>query len=256
MNQSSKNFCFCTIALGAPYRAMASELANDLEKYSPGAKFYIYTDKPLDFKEHQNVVAFKHNQVGIQRCSNDRRLLIEKVLVDFPTAIHIDADTKILAPLPAEIDCPPGITGKNQELMTHIKKNRPHHLKTFEKVASKLDIPLEKTKWIGESLYIITRDNGKEKEFFKTWQLLATYVELKGMHGGDGNLMGLAAAKVGLSINKNKCWETMKENTKHLDASYYVKRSSWENFQRRLAYHYRLNKSRIEALKDFDFYYR
>lgn len=255
MNKSTKDFCFCTLALGAPYREMAKQLANNLNVYSAGSPFYIYTDKPSDFKEYQNVIAFKHKQVGIQHCYNDRRLLMERVLLDFPTAIHIDADTNILGILPSEIDFPPGITGINKDILNHIKKNSPQNLKIIEKLALKLNIPLEKAKWIGESLYMITKDNGKEKEFFKTWQLLATYMELNGIHGGDGNLMGLAAAKSGLNVNKNESWDMMKANTEHLDASHSVKRTSWENFQRRLAYHYRLNKTRIKALKDFDFYY-
>lgn len=256
MTKTQKNFCFCTLALGHQYRMMAQELAKDLEKYSPGTLIYIFTDNPINFKEQQNVVAFKHYQQGIQRCSNDRRLILKRVLLDFPIAIHIDADTKITGALPTQIDCSPGITGLNENLVTHLKKNRPQNWEIIKTIANKLEIPLDKAQWIGESLYIVARDGGKEEEFFRLWGLIASYVELKGMHGGDGNLMGLAACKIGWNVEANQTWQTINQLTQHFDASHSVKRNQWQQLQRRVSYHYRLNKWRLLALKDFDFYYR
>lgn len=256
MNPIEKDFCCCTIALGRRYRVMAKELAADLEKYAPGTPFVIFTDRPADFKEHANAIAYKHRQQGIQRCSNDRRLLIEKALSVFPSAIHIDADTRLLDRFPDRMEFSPGITGTHQNLIEHLQKYRPQNLEIIKTVASKLDIPLEGATWVGESLYIITRDGGKEKEFFRLWGNIARYVELKGMYGGDGNLMGLAAAKVGWTAHSSETWNALKDMTKHLDASHQKSSSSWENFQRRLAYHYRLNWTRLVALKDFNFYYR
>ena len=96
----------------------------------------------------------------------------------------------------------------------------------------------------------------KEKEFFHLWEKISRYVELNGMHGGDGNVMGLAAAKVGWTVNNSETWQGIQEITKHLDASHQRRASFWGDLQRRLAYHYRLNRTRLVALKDFDFYYR
>ena len=257
MNQPEKNFCFCTLALGSRYRQMAKELAKNLEQYSPGTLIYIYTDYPEDFSKQNNILAFKHKQIGIQRCSNDRRLVVEEVLSKFPIAIHIDADTKIIENLPDNLEFSPGIIGRHANLIDHVKKYRPQSLEIIQNVASKLNIPLEKANWIGESLYVVTRDEGREKEFFRMWKLIGSYLELKGMHGGDGNVMGLAAAKVGWTPERSASWETLNKLRKHLDASHGQKQiSSWDKFKRRVGYHYRLNKTRIEALKDFGFYYR
>jgi len=253
---SNKNVCFCTIATGKPYRQMTRDLAFDLQKFANGVSFYVYTDVPDDFRDLENVTAFKYHQTGIQSCFNDRRLVVQEALLNFPIAIHIDADTKILEDLTDNLNFPVGITGYSEDLLKHMKKNRPRELNTVETVAQKLEIPLEKSDWIGESLYVVTRDGGKEKEFIEYWGLIANYVELKGMHGGDGNLMGLAATKVGWKVNMTENWQQMRKKTVHTDASHSVKRSSWEQFQRRVAFHYRLNKARLFALKDFDFYYR
>lgn len=256
MTTSQKNFCFCTLALGKKYRIMAQDLAKDLEQYSPGTLIYIFSDKPQHFKEQKNVVNFRHHQQGTQRCSNDRRIILQRVLADFPIAIHIDADTRIKGDLPNIIDCSPGITGLSENLVSHITKNRPQSVNIIKSVATKLDIPLDEAQWIGESLYIVARDGGKEEEFFRLWGLIASYAELKGMHGGDGNLMGLAASKIGWKVTLNQSWQTLNQITEHLDASHSVKRSQWEQLQRRIGYHYRLNKQRLLALKDFNFYYR
>lgn len=253
---SKKDVCFCTIAAGKPYREMTRDLALDLQKYASGTSFYVYTDVPDDFRDLENVVAFKYHQKGIQSCFNDRRLVVQQVLLDFPVAIHIDADTKIVDDLSDNLDFPIGITGCFQDLQKHMKKHRPREFNIVETVAKKLEIPLEECNWIGESLYVVTRDGGKEKEFIEYWGLIANYVELNKMHGGDGNLMGLAAAKVGWKVNMTENLQKMRLKSIHTDASHSVKRSSWEQFQRRVAYHYRLNKARLFALKDFDFYYR
>ena len=68
------------------------------------------------------------------------------------------------------------------------------------------------------------------------WGKISRYVELNGMHGGDGNVMGLAAAKVGWTVDNSKTWKGLKKITKHLDASHQRKASFWGDLQRRLAF--------------------
>ena len=254
--KTEKKIGFCTLAIGHSYRLMAQNIAQDLVRYSPGTLIYILTDNIRDFSSQKNVVAFRYHRRGIQHCYNDRRFIIERVLLDFPIAIHIDADTKILGKLPDNLDFPAGITGIHENLIEHISKYRPERLENIKKIAKKLDIALEQSEWIGESLLIVARDGGKEKEFIKLWGLIATYAELQGMYSGQGNLMGLAAAKIGWKVSTSSSWETLDQLTEHLDASHSVKRSRWNQLQRRIGYHYRLNKERLLALKDFDFYYR
>ena len=256
--QHEQDYCFCTLALGRRYRLMARELAADLDKYAPGKSLVVFTDSPKDFSPHSNVEAFKHSQQSILRCVNDKRFLLLKALSMYRVAIHIDADTRILATVPNQT-WTSGITARTENLLKHLQKNCPQYLDPLKTVAAKLGISvstLDSAEWIGESIYVIARDGGKEQEFLEIWGAIANYMELKDLHPNDGNLMALAAAKVGWKVNSNG-WKELSQVRKHLDASFNrPPQTFWESLNQRLGYHYRLNRARVLALKDFDFYYR
>ncbi|NEP40296.1 MULTISPECIES: hypothetical protein [unclassified Okeania] len=259
MTQEPKKFCFCTLALGQRYRDITKELVKDLETNAPGISLVIYTEKPDDFSSYKNVMAFEHHQQGILHCYNDKIFVFQKAISLFPAAIFIDADTKILESLPEDIELKPGITGRHENLVEHVSKYRPFSLPILKKLADKLNISddsFNNSSWIGESLFMIVRDNGKEIEFLEAWEKISKYAELRGMYAGVGNLMGLAAAKVGWVIN-SEAWLKISKVTQHWDASHSrPKATYWDNLQKRVGYHYRLNKTRIMALRDFEFYYR
>ena len=259
MTQKQKNFCFCTLALGQRYRDITKELVKDLETNAPGISLVIYTEKPNDFSSHKNVIAFKHHQQGILHCYNDKRVLCQKAISLFPVDICIDADTRILESLPEDIEWKPGITGWHKNLVEHVSKYRASSLPILQKLADKLNIydeSFNSSGWIGEALFIIVRDNGKEIEFLETWGKISKYAELRGMHAGEGSLMGLAATKVGWVVN-SEAWQKISRVTQHWDASRSKPKATyWDRLQQRIGYHYRLNKSRIIALRDFEFYYK
>lgn len=256
MSQTEKDFCFCTLALRPKYRLLTKGLAEDLDTYSPGTLLVVGTDEPEDFREQKNVLAFKHRQKGILHCYNDKRFVLEKALSEFRTAIIIDSDTRIVEKVPSNIEWRAGITAATENIVTHVKKYNLERLQSLETVANKLNISLDNVSWVGESLFIISRDNGKEIEFLKQWGKIGNYLELKGIHSGEGNAIGLAAAKIGWTVN-HASWDEIKGVTNHLDASYEQKSITfWENLKRRIGYHYRLNVTRLQALNDFDFYYR
>lgn len=257
MNSTVTDYCFCTLALGKKYRILAQQLATDLAKYCPKTFIFVYTDNPNDFRFSNNVLAFKHRQQGTLLCYNDKRLVLAKALSKFRAAICIDADTRILADIPDDLQWQPGITvGHSENLVEHAQKYNPERLESLRKLASKLDLPFEKVNYVGESLFVITRDSGKEIEFFNYWGRVGRYLEFQGIHGGEGNAMGLAAAKVGWTIHRDG-WQTVKQATQHIDASYMLTpSSSWDKWKLRLSYHYRLNFARLTALNDFEFFYR
>ncbi|KZL49307.1 hypothetical protein A2T98_13510 [Nodularia spumigena CENA596] len=256
MSYEHKDFCFCTLALRNKYRLLAQQLASDLEKYAPGTKLLVLTDEPRCFQDNANVLAFQHRQHGILHCYHDKSILMETALSKFSTAIHIDADTRILATLPDNLHWKPGITaGHYENLVEHVTKYNPERLQPLQKVASHLNIDLQTVTYIGESLFIITRDNGREVDYLKYWAMIGRYLELRGIHAGAGNAMGIAATKVGWTISQDN-WQEIKDVIHHTDASYSNKqKSSWEKLQRRIGYHYRLNLARIMALKNAKFYY-
>lgn len=253
-----KDFCFCTLALGYRYRLMAQKLAEDLLHYAPQTQLIVYTDCPKDFNNNLNVLAFKHTQQGTLRCVNDKRFLLQKALSIYPATIYIDADTRIIDNMPEKTQWSPGITACQKNLIEHLHKREPKSLDFLRKTASKLGITpniWEQVKWVGESIYVITRDNGKEIEFLETWGIIVDYLELNNLHLNDGNIMGIAAAKVGWTIHKEG-WREINQIRKHLDASYNRPvMNFWQSWQQRFGYHYRLNRLRLKALKNFKFYY-
>ncbi|MBE9197620.1 MULTISPECIES: hypothetical protein [unclassified Nodularia (in: cyanobacteria)] len=257
MSHEQKDFCFCTLALRNKYRLLAQQLASDLEKYSPGTILLVLTDEPSCFQENSNVLAFKHRQQGILHCYNDKSILMEVALSKFPAAIHIDADTRILAPLPDNLQWKPGITaGHYENLVEHANKYNPERLPPLQKVAVNLNIELETVTYMGESLFVITRDNGREVDYLKCWAMIGRYLELRGIHAGEGNAMGIAATKVGWTISSDG-WQEIKDVVHHIDASLINNQVSlWGKLQKRIGYHYRLNLARVMALKNANFYYK
>lgn len=256
MKNTHKSFCFCTLALGHRYRLMAKQLASDLETFSPETLLIIGTEQPQDFKNNPNTVAFEQHQTGILKCYHDKRFVLKKALETFNSAIFIDADTRIIGEIPNFDDYEVGITAHHENLIAHTSRYSNQNLPIFQKLASKLDIELDNVEWVADSLFVITKDRGKEAAFFEAWELIANYLELHGIHSGVGRVLGLASQKIGWNISVNEAWKIINQNTQHFDASdQSVSSSSWKKLQKRLAYHYRLNKARLAALSDINFYY-
>ncbi|MBE9205928.1 hypothetical protein IQ244_05255 [Nostoc sp. LEGE 06077] len=253
----NQDFCFCTLAFQAKYRNLAKELAETLEKYSSGTTLVIGTDQPEAFQNSPNVFAFKLHQTGILYCYHDKRFVIQEALKHFPTAIQIDADTKIVGDVSQEIPQTEGLAaGHIEDIVEHVQKYNPERLIYLRKIAAKLDLSLDNVSYVGESLFAVTAHSKKSEAFIKYWDAIARYLEIHGIHSGEGNAIGMAAAKAGLKVYNPLWLGKINSVRKHLDASdRKSERTQWEVLQRKLAYHYRLNKARIISLKDFDFFY-
>ncbi|MGH1396062.1 MAG: hypothetical protein ACRAVC_18840 [Trichormus sp.] len=268
MISQKKDFCFCTLALGNKYRSLAKELANGLKTYFPKTTLLVYTDAPQDFREQDNILAFKHHQKGIRYCYNDKRFVIGEALSRYNSAIFVDADTKIVASIPEDIEWLPGITSGNfLHIFEHSRNKRvSKRLEIIRKLGVKLGIPLENTNYVHEDLFIITRDGGKEQEFIKQWGIIANYFELNHIHTGEGNCIGLAATKVGWTVQSHNL-EPLKKAVKHTFASRQPdSKTFWDKLKdpkavsykikNQIGYYYRLNLARLQTLTNFDFYYR
>ena len=205
MIPQEKNFCFCTLALGKKYRALALLLAKDIEVHSPNTYFVIFTDCPQQFSKYPHVLAFEHKQQGV-KCYHDKRFPIAKALSLFNSCIFMDSDMRILAPVKdLQWLLSPGISARacidisKKFAKGFLTKNKAE-IKTFE-VAKKatsqlnLDAQWENIKFVHEYLFAITKDSGKEIEFLRQWDTLANYFELNGIYHGEGIAIGLAACK-------------------------------------------------------------
>jgi len=208
INLEKNNFCFCTLTVGKRYRTHAFDLAKDIEKHSPGTAFVVLTDKPQDFRDYPNVLAFKHQQQSVGGY-HDKRFVISKSLSMFNSCIFMDADMRILSHVSPNLKLLPGITARScARIIKHNQgiKNiqaREREVKIINNVANKLNLNLEEDKnifFIHEFLFTVTRDCGREIEFLNYWDKIAFYFELNKFYIGEGNAMGLAAAKAGFPV--------------------------------------------------------
>ena len=200
---SSGKICFGPLALGENYRALAKVLAKDIERYAPTIPFVILTDKPQQFANHTNVLAFKHRQQSVG-CYHDKRFVIAKGLSLFDSCIFIDADMRILAPIEQELEWQPGITAHT--VWTNILKHNKNEfeIKLLSRMAEKLHLNLSEISFVHECLFVVTKDSGKEQEFLRQWGRIAPYFELNGFYRGEGHTIGLAAAKADFDIRPDK----------------------------------------------------
>ncbi|NJM97247.1 MAG: hypothetical protein HC800_08765 [Phormidesmis sp. RL_2_1] len=260
-----KSVCFSVLAFNPKYQQLAKNLAADIAQHSPETTLVIGTDHPDTFRDCSNVFAFKLQKKGVLHCYNDKRFVIEKALQQFKTVIQIDADTKITAPFPESIDQSVGIAGSYlANMVEHSQKYNPGRLTHLKKLAHKLELDPNSITFVGEALFAITAEGKQAADFIQQWDRLARYLELNGLHSGEGNAIGLAAAKAGLAITAPDWLASIQQGSEHLDVSRVCqpsavakpKNPALDKLMRSVSYHYRLNKSRLIALKNFNFYYR
>ncbi|MEA5578811.1 hypothetical protein [Anabaena sp. UHCC 0451] len=294
MNQEQE-FCFCTLALGKRYRSHTLLLAQDIEKYSPGTKFVVLTDQPQEFSNYSHILAFKHQQNSIG-CYHDKRFVIAQALELFNTCIFVDADIRILEKVSPDMEWLPGVTARscasivkhNKEYIGSVKDpaskaRRFKDLEIIDRIAKKLDLNLEDTniKFVMEMLFVVTKQDGKEREFINHWEKIALYCELNNFYNAEGYAIGLAAAKAGLVVRWDsmdglvyfKDWierQKIKKGQANPEDSlvYFQQHEVIECRQKTLlqkiinklnkfiSYYYRSFVLKLIVLKDFNFYYR
>ena len=117
----SKNFCFCTLAVGDRYRAHAVLLAQDIQNHMPDTTLCILTDRPEQFKQFPHVLAFKHHLQSVKGY-HDKRFVIEKSLSLFESCMFLDSDVRVLGPLGEEMNWSPGLTARTgTDLVNHMQ---------------------------------------------------------------------------------------------------------------------------------------
>ena len=197
----SEDYCFCTLAVGKRYRNHAKILAKDIQEKALNVSFVVLTDEPADFQEYSHVIAIKHRLQSVKGY-HDKRFVIEKSLERFDTCVFLDSDMRIIGLVPEKLEWLPGITARagcsilKHNVETKIRPAFP----LIEQAAKKLDINLEQTKWFHEFMFAVKKQGGTEQVFLTIWQDISYFFEMQGIYNGEGNVMGLAAAKAGLAI--------------------------------------------------------
>lgn len=280
MTVQNQQTCFCTLALGKKYRSLAQLLAKDLAQHSPHTPLVILTDEVPWFKDHPNVLAVEHRQQGV-KCYHDKRFAIKRALSQFETCIFIDADMRITGEVLTDLQWKSGITARTGCGITKHNQTRSKDLAVIQNVAKKWNLSLEAVSYVNEFLFTVSRDAGKEIEFLKNWDAIASYFEVHGVYDGEGNAIGLAAAKAGLEIRfdrvdrfpffKDRIEQVRIRNGEadpKVNLAYFEEQRKYEYPQQsivqkicnkvmnRVAIGYRVLHLRIHSFKDFRFYYR
>ncbi|MBE9031394.1 hypothetical protein IQ266_16795 [filamentous cyanobacterium LEGE 11480] len=254
----SPDFCFCTLALRAKYRQLARQLAVDLEQYAPGVILVVGTDRPQDFSNCRNVWAFQLKSRGLLHCYHDKRFVLDQARSRFRTVVQLDADTRMIGQISDIASARSTLAAVHVEpLLLHVQRYSPERLPHLRKLAEKLEIDLAQVSFVGEALFALVAETAQSKAFIEQWDWIARYLELHGIHAGEGNAIGLAAAKVGLEITQPDWLAHINDDRRHLDFSEsQVEPTFWQELPRRLRYHLRLTRARINAIRHFDFFYR
>jgi hypothetical protein len=261
----AKHYCFCTLAIGKRYRTHAKLLAADLQKHAPETVLILLSDRPSEFKPYPNVRAFWHRLQSVKGY-HDKRFVLKKAMTLFESCIFMDADIRIFGPIPANFPFTPGLVPRYGCGIT--KHNSADKIRAsfmpIQTVARALQLNLEEVYWFHEFMFLCSRQGGKETEFFKLWDSIATYFESQGIYGGVGNVMGLAAAKAGFDITFHRndffpCFKDniQKENIKAGKASAEAMKAEFE-MHRAIEYPRRslITKIRDKAHQKITFYYR
>jgi hypothetical protein len=202
--------CFCTLAIGAPYRRRARLLCGD----TLSVPWTILTDEPDDFADLP-VCAIRHAPTGPMAVDylaqmpptgggngaaayHDKRFALLAALQGFDTAIFVDADSRI-APLPALGVFPSGLTVLpvvQRSVAEHLEQCGPWRRPVFTELAQDLmgdATALRSARWCHETVVAVTRD-GRESRFFEAWGRGADFLQTLGIYSGEGGVIGLAAA--------------------------------------------------------------
>ncbi len=250
------NICFSTLALGKKYQEMAKTLAADIKKFNPKMKIIILSDDTKVFEDMDNVMAIHHCQQGVMFPYHDKRFVVAEALRRFDATLFVDADSRLNSYVDIsgisreDIYC-----NQTENLIAHIKKYNPDRLYHVNKIAKKMSINPDKVTYMGESFFFI--GTKKIQDFIYYWGKIVGYLEIHRIVAGAGISMGLAAHKAGIKICESDRLLTASRSFEHINiAKKKSKQSLYESFKNRFLYHYRLNKARIKAISDFDFYYR
>lgn len=185
---------------------MAQLLATDLAQFAPDHVLILYTNQPHHFAAQANVHVVNHARRGVLPY-HERRFAIAAALKLVPTVMYLDADVRICAPIPPDLQFLPGLTARScGNLHQHLQAQQQRHpgsaqlrhkMNVIEKMAHRIgvDPAHPDLKFINEFLFVVQQDQGREQQFLQLWGDLAIYADTLGLHKHPTYAMALAAIK-------------------------------------------------------------
>lgn len=230
-----QNYIFTTLAIGPTASKNATLLARDLKYFDQ--KLLVVTDLPELFEPFQNVVTVEHRPKKFSY--NDKTICIEEGLKLMDSVVFIDADCRILynsyknTASEFSLIISPGFHPSwNWGLISRPGNKFFQSGDIMGRVSGYGELTLELCKRFGidydtayhyqEGIIIISKEDGKEKVFLNTWKALAKELDAHDIRSGanrvgvgEGNLVGLAVVKSGMTLNSTDMCNLIGQNIKY-----------------------------------------
>ncbi len=215
MSPDTSKACFATLALGRPFVFHAQQLAVDLRDHAPATQLLVFTDHVRAFRSHPNVIARPHRQRGVLRCFHDKRFMIPVALESFDTCILIDANIRILEPVPQDAipSIAPGITAPRlysvaskweSDRDTNTTSDAPNQeTRVVLRALNALQLHPQKAYFVQEFLYAVRRDPEHPEAvttWLAAWDALAGFFDFHRLAWSEGFGIGLAAGVTGFPV--------------------------------------------------------
>jgi hypothetical protein len=210
---------FGTLALGPEYVEHAVRLAGDFATYAPTMSLVVLTDDPGRFRRFAMVAAVAHRQASAIRCYHDKRLVLAETLRHYPRCVYLDADCRLLAPVPiAWLSALGSGFGGQPSLSVEAKLSEDisdevgvprralalnpaqRRRALVHRAAHRLGVDVARARFVPEQLFALSRSEGREQVFLEVWKQLSIFFELRGFSWGEGLAIGLAISRAQLEF--------------------------------------------------------
>lgn len=230
-----QNYIFTTLAIGSNAAKNATLLARDLKYFDQ--KLLVVTDLPELFEPFQNVIIIEHRPKKFSY--NDKTICIEGGLKLMDAVVFVDADCRILynsyknTSSELSLIISPGFHpswnwgrisrpgNKFFQSEDVVGRVSGYGELTLE-LCKQLEIDYDKAHHYQEGIIIVSKENGKENVFLNTWKALANKLDAHDIKNnanrigiGEGNLIGLAFVKSGLTLNSTDACNIIGQNIKY-----------------------------------------
>jgi len=234
-NYAKQNYIFSTLAIGNDSNKKALLLSKDLKYFDQ--KILIVTDQPETFETAPNVIThyFKPNKFSY----NHKIICFEEGFKLAEAVVCVDSDCRILYKTYKNtlsrlaLIIPPGFHPSwdwgliaRHDSNFFQSKDVCGRVSGYGELALSLckekNIDYEQAYHFQEGVVVVSKENGKENIFLENWSYLANKLdqyELDNESGrigvGEGNLIGLALVKSGMTKHSPEVCNILGENIKY-----------------------------------------
>ncbi|WP_286804230.1 MULTISPECIES: hypothetical protein [unclassified Marinimicrobium] len=218
---ANSDFCFCTLAIGLEYRLAALFLANDIKNKAPNTPLVVLTDDHTTFSGYSNILAIPFKSDSIFGCYHDKRYVIAQALLRFQSCCYLDADCRLFRAPPIQSLSKSFDTIRAWNVISFLprfEKEKTYEeergvqrfnscerrLTLQEQVAKSLGVDLGNTQFLSEVCMFFTFSK-RTSQFLYDWDRIARKLQLKGYGWGEGETIGICAAKHEWNVTEMNC---------------------------------------------------